>query len=402
MPAADESHVARHSGNVAGLRLTMGICLCYTLCVACLRGYIRWPVLGRDDTVVLVATLVFLAFVGVSYALAAAGLGRPIDQLDLRQPTLGALNQLILTGNLTWAIALSLSKVAMVTTLLRTTQTTSHQRAQYAAVVLIVAQGLVAIVILTAQCTSHSQLYWDLRVKQPTCPAKETRWLIFTILDLITEVILLLLPVHLVWTLRMSFRNKLVVVSAFWLRCPTLIFTVLRHRTILRLTSASDVSRSAAIVVIWQAVELSYSLAAVTIAALRRFTQSLNTGFGHGELVRVHGPSFKMSAGSGSAKDAKSSPSQSRKHAGTNVDTLTTNASEQELAPSRKPYPGSILLRPERIRSTTKITSTYERPHSLNRSLERNSEGSEDGIIRQQVQYSVHYGAVNEGRPDQT
>lgn len=57
MADADDSHVVQHSGNVAGLKLTLGISLCYTLCVACLRGYIRRRTFGRDDAVVLVSTV---------------------------------------------------------------------------------------------------------------------------------------------------------------------------------------------------------------------------------------------------------------------------------------------------------------------------------------------------------
>lgn len=74
------------------------------------------------------------------------------------------------------------------------------------------------------------------------------------------------------------------------------------------LTKTSDVFLDGALVLIWQAVELSYSLAAVTIAALKSFTETLNTGFGHGELVRVHGNSeaYKMSDMSANSRTAKS------------------------------------------------------------------------------------------------
>ena len=49
--------VAVHVGYVHGLQLTLGLCLCYTLCIACLRSYIRWRAYGRDDAVVLLSTV---------------------------------------------------------------------------------------------------------------------------------------------------------------------------------------------------------------------------------------------------------------------------------------------------------------------------------------------------------
>ena len=49
--------VAQHPGHVDGLKLALGLCICYTLCVACLRGYIRWRNYGVDDLVVLFSTV---------------------------------------------------------------------------------------------------------------------------------------------------------------------------------------------------------------------------------------------------------------------------------------------------------------------------------------------------------
>lgn len=55
-PASTEG-VAQHVGNVDGLSMTLSLCLCYTLCFACLRVYIRWRAYGPDDLVVLLSTV---------------------------------------------------------------------------------------------------------------------------------------------------------------------------------------------------------------------------------------------------------------------------------------------------------------------------------------------------------
>jgi hypothetical protein len=49
--------VAVHIGYVHGLQLALALCLCYTLCIVCLRSYIRWRAFGRDDAVVVVSTV---------------------------------------------------------------------------------------------------------------------------------------------------------------------------------------------------------------------------------------------------------------------------------------------------------------------------------------------------------
>ncbi|KAL6706678.1 hypothetical protein ACN47E_005220 [Coniothyrium glycines] len=390
MSTTDRNPGFQHTGNVNGLRLTLGLCLCYTLCVIFLRAYIRWRAFGADDVVVLVSTIVSLAFFGSSYASAAAGIGRSLDDLNDRQDV-SRLNRHALAGNITWITALCLSKIAIIATLLRTTETLFHRRVHYTAVVLVTAQWITSLVLLTARCSSSEVFSWDMTTDTQTCPGMDTRWLVITILDVLTETLLLVLPVHLVRKLQMSSKNKAIVIAAFWLRLPTLIFTVLRHRATHRLTFTANVSRTVAIVIIWQAVELSYALAAVTIAALKRFTESLNTGFGHGELMRVHGPSYKMSDRSKSSTTTNMSQSRSSFAAEPNMEisVIATVVPEQGRRSSETADPGSMKLRPERLRNTTEIFSPPKVSAKDRRSLD--STGSENGIIRHHIQYSVHY-----------
>ncbi|CAO2649328.1 Nn.00g067130.m01.CDS01 [Neocucurbitaria sp. VM-36] len=278
--------------------------------------------------------------------------------------------------------------------LLRTTQTASHRRAQYGTGALIVAQWIASTVLLTADCSFRNELSWHMRSSNPECPKELLRWQVITALDLITEAALLFLPIQLIWNLQMSARNKFIVVLAFWLRIPTIIFSVLRYNQTQMLTTTSDVSLTAAIVVIWQAVQLSYSLAAVTIATLKQFTESLNTGFGHGELMRVHGSSqaYKMSDRSATLKDTKASDTSTSRSKKLEPHVASISA-PQSTYPTRKSslkaQNEGLKLRPENLRNTAIISSPPKESGMESRSI--HSGGSQDNIIRQEVQYSVHY-----------
>ena len=173
-----------------------------------------------------------------------------------------------------------------------------------------------------------------------------------------------------------------------------MVFSILRYNRTQELTTAPDISLTAAIVVIWQAVELSYALAAVTIAALKRFTESLNTGFGHGELMRVHGSSqaYKMSDRSATLKNTDASHSSTGRSKEFEVN-LTSISAPQSNFPTQKQslnlQQEHIKLRPEDMRNTAIISSPLKNSTTENRSID--SGGSDDNIIRHQVQYSVHY-----------
>lgn len=140
-------------------------------------------------------------------------------------------------------------------------------------------------------------------------------------------------------------------------------------------------------VVIWQAIQMAYSIAAATIAALKRFTESLNTGFGHGELIRVHGRSqdYKLSDRSASSKDSRTckpstggqSPSNRRK-------PQTPQTTPQEEFDVQQLSFGSKNLNHEAmVSSSQKSSGSGKKAPKANR--------LNDNIIMHDVQYSIHY-----------
>ncbi|CAN9405486.1 unnamed protein product [Alternaria alternata] len=363
----------RNPGHAATLKFTIGLCLCYTLCVACLRGFIRWGAYGIDDLFVLLSGIFALSFFGIVFASISAGLGHSINDLDLNSATIEKLNDYTIASNVLWIISLCVSKAAIVAMLLRTTQTTFHRRSQYSA---------------GALCSAQYELAWSITAANPECPQAERRWYALTALDVMTEALLLFLPIQLVWNLQMTFRTKFIVVSAFWLRLPTLVFSALRQREILRLAASSDIPLAAAMVVIWQAIELSFSLAAATIAALKRFTESLSTGFGHGELMRVHGSSqgYKLSARSATSRNTRESRNKLPRSNAHDISIDTVSSQEES---SLEQHVTRMKLRPEALQNTAVVSSPSKNLALPSR--KRNMSGSENNIIRQEVQCSVHY-----------
>lgn len=140
--------------------------------------------------------------------------------LSSKQDTVDLLNALALVSNLSWITALCLSKLAIISLLLRTTQTRSHQRLQYFVAALVSTQCILSIILLTAGCTTFDGLSWDFKQNARSCPRQVLRWQVITGFDIATEVAILALPVQLVWKLQMPTKNKLIVITAFWLRIP--------------------------------------------------------------------------------------------------------------------------------------------------------------------------------------
>ena len=68
-------------GYKDGVNLAISLCLTYTLCLSCVRAYIRKGAYGIDDSVIAVATVISFGHIGADYAALANGLGTPWNHI---------------------------------------------------------------------------------------------------------------------------------------------------------------------------------------------------------------------------------------------------------------------------------------------------------------------------------
>lgn len=150
-----------------------------------------------------------------------------------------------------------------------------------------------------------------------------------TAFDVLTELGLLALPVHLVWGLQMPRTKKIVLVIAFYLRMPVIGLSIGRNAYTLHLhREPSDAGLDSAIVTIWLEIQLAYALAASTLSALKAFTESFETGFGLGfTRGKSENGSYALSAITGSANG-------------------TTNTTSSHSRPEEHPTAGPSTVRP--------------------------------------------------------
>ncbi|KAI7505084.1 hypothetical protein KC367_g803 [Hortaea werneckii] len=269
-------------GYQDALNLVVSLCLIYTLCIACVRIWIRRGSYGTDDLVIAIGTIITLCNSGANYAALANGLGTKWPSLK-ESESLPDLNGASFAGVVTFIAGLYISKCAMLTFLSRITKTPSQIRLYLICNAIVASLGVVSALIGTVGCPTASGYYWAFHDNRISCPSQNARWQAITALDLATELLLMALPCQLVWGLQMPFRKKAMILIAFYLRIPVLGFSVGRNYYTMRLRlSETDPGTGGALVVIWLEVELAYALAASTLSALKAFTESFNSGFGLG------------------------------------------------------------------------------------------------------------------------
>ncbi|KAK5127064.1 hypothetical protein LTR85_008423 [Meristemomyces frigidus] len=299
--------MSQHVGLAATTNLTISLCLTYTLCIACVRIWIRKGAFGADDLVIAVATIFTLGHSAASYAALAQGLGIPWSTIE-QDYSIPALNGASVAGVVTFIVALYISKCAMLSFLSRITKTPYQIKLYFICNCFVATMGVISALIATVGCPAESGYYWAFHANKQSCSNQTARWQAITGLDIITELLLLALPVHLVWGLQMPRSKKAMILIAFYLRLPVLGFAIARNYYTMQLRLPhTDPGLGSALVVIWLEVELAFALAASTLSALKAFTESFNSGFGLGFTRGKGDDSYGMSNVSGSSGQSSKS-----------------------------------------------------------------------------------------------
>ncbi|KAK6002844.1 hypothetical protein QM012_001594 [Aureobasidium pullulans] len=300
--ATDNSGLVHHLGYAESLNVAISICLTYTLIFTCVRIHLRRSSFGADDAVVIVATIAAIVHFAASYACLTAGLGKPYDMI---KEHIGRLNSRTIASAVTFVLALYAAKIAALVFLMRIQSKTRTTYFYPILVFLYTILGVASAITVAAGCPTSSGFYWNFDGNNSSCPSEERRWQAMTALDIISEIILLALPINLVWSLQMPRARKVMVVVTFWTRAPTIALSVIRQIYTLKLASASvaDISLASTLVTILMAVEVTYALISCTLTTSKNFTDGFSTGFGMGHIPGA-AESYNMSAVGSSSNPA--------------------------------------------------------------------------------------------------
>lgn len=203
--------------------------------------------------------------------------------------------QASLAAVITFVLSLYLSKVSVVAFLVRITSQNRDVWVYRISLAMVSALGLASVFVVTTGWPLDIDSYWASYITAEACSTQTMRWSVFTAFDIITEILLLVLPLYMSWDLQMPLRRKVIVVGAFYLRLPLIGLSVGRYIYTKRLCAKGvDLGLDSALVLICLCIESAFALVASQFLAFRRFTLSFNSGFGLGFTVHAGPESYSM------------------------------------------------------------------------------------------------------------
>ncbi|KIW69402.1 hypothetical protein PV04_05281 [Phialophora macrospora] len=359
-----------HAGSVW---IASILCLIYSVLTLALRGHLRLRIYGLDDYIALVATLIQVGEVIAILVGLHHGLGK--TQLLLRPGEVTRASRATFTAQILFILSAAAAKASTLCLMMRLfnlsgprTGQKRRQRAFYwvgvAVMVGVALWAILAIVAVAVNCSVPGFIRGD----GASCSHQFLRWQLITAFDVVTEGLLILIVICVVWPVHLAFSMKCQVVLAFSFRLVVAALAILHLHYIADYTGSDNPGIAIVPVIVIQQVQLCWSLISATIPNLKSFVKSFSSGFG----IQLD-PSLTQAYGSGRQTTR-----------GYEMGSINGSGTTKSKSGGRSHHDNEETLP---IPLKNKLTGGREHD-----SIDSGgSQGSQDHIIRKDVQWNVHY-----------
>ncbi|KAK1828907.1 integral membrane protein [Podospora conica] len=194
-----------------------------------------WSGLGWDDATLLVSWILNVVVLALIMAASASGLGRPAA--DLSEDTKMMALQMSFAADVLYHVCINLIKVSIVLLYLRSFFKSWFRTSCLALLGFLIAFTIAVTVATVAQC-SPVPYFWDSSISG-TCVDQKALWYANAVISIITDVVLLALPLQPIHASNLSGGQKVALMMIFALGMFTTITTIVRMQAF-NLSPTSD------------------------------------------------------------------------------------------------------------------------------------------------------------------
>lgn len=169
-----------------------------------------------------------------------------------------------------YVVCLALAKASLLAFYFRMSQLRWLRITSVTLGLVIVAYSLALIFALVFACTPI-RAAWDVTITNAHCINRPAVYVVLAVLNIATDVILLILPIPLVWKLQMPIVQKIGVVIVFIIGSATCVTSVVRLILLLGIINDPDQSWAVAIPAMWVNIEANLIIICCSLPALRLF-----------------------------------------------------------------------------------------------------------------------------------
>ncbi|THV55721.1 hypothetical protein BGAL_0004g00430 [Botrytis galanthina] len=261
--------------SYGGLKLTIFTCILLvvvSLCVS-LRFYTRWLVKApwaMDDVLVFAALVFQTALAAILFdALRTAGLGYHTSYLEFTAPwKVRRWGKELFAGTIVYLLCATAPKYAILLLYKRLFIVNKVRICVYALMATLVVYTIVMIAVALAACRPFAANF-DPTIPGAKCINKEDLYRWGPIVNIATDIAMLILPMPIIWNLHTTRRLKLGLTLTFLTGSLGLIISIIRIPIFFQANSFTDGTYTGAELMIWTQLETACYLISACLMTLR-------------------------------------------------------------------------------------------------------------------------------------
>ncbi|OAL03444.1 hypothetical protein IQ06DRAFT_243335 [Phaeosphaeriaceae sp. SRC1lsM3a] len=243
--------------------------------------------IGVDDAFVVAALLVSIGSGASVTVQTANGLGR--DIATLTEDQIVTYQKAEYANKLLYISTLIFAKLSIISLLMMLTESTLHTNLSISLTAVIAIWGFVSVFVAAFQCGSIEP--WRFINPRKKCSNRISFWLSMGIFNILTDLALILFPVHVIAMLQMPFWKKLAILLFFGARLLDIIATAIQAVYLDGFSSSNPTQDLWKWTVITQIIEC-ITIVTSCVPYLRPVFESFQTGmYGTDEIRRRGTPS---------------------------------------------------------------------------------------------------------------
>jgi len=254
------------------------ICLVFVVLGVLTRLYVRFKSLGWDDWIILGAFMVGTAQFMTTIAGMVRGLGQ--SSRVLSDEKVAANGRIFLASEALFVITIWTVKHSVLATVERVLGPNEKMQRVVCWVLQAVTAmlGVASLVAILVSCDASTLLTV---ARNDQCTGQSIRWVAITVIDAITEISIFVLFAFFMSGLQMRGSMKTTVVMLLAFRLVCIAFAGIHASYVNQYVNSNDPGIGVVAPLVWQQLNMAYSLIAALLIALKGFLQSFDINFGN-------------------------------------------------------------------------------------------------------------------------
>ncbi|KAH6675008.1 hypothetical protein B0J14DRAFT_653183 [Halenospora varia] len=220
---------------------------------------------GQDEIAIVASLICAFGLLAASLAEARFGLGKHVYELE--NDEIRNILKSLWVAIFFYTMSLTLTKLSIVLQYLRVFVGPRIRRACWATIWLILLYGFQATFISAFNCYPVSG-FWDLSVKSK-CISKEFLWFFNASFNILTDIIIIGLPMPVVSNLQIPAKQKILIMAIFALGGFACLVSILRLHSLYVLSRSKDLTWDNTETGMWSNIEVNIGIICASAQTIR-------------------------------------------------------------------------------------------------------------------------------------